>query len=60
MIAENGDPSSAVSMLAGSSGLADLVTVDAPIHRQGGLGSPSYTLRISALAKATSCAVPLC
>lgn len=52
LIAENGDPSTAVSMLTGTPGLADVVEVDAPIHRQGGPGSSSYTLRISAKANA--------
>lgn len=53
MIAESGDPSTAVSMLTGTAGIADLVTVDAPIHRQGGPGSSSYTLTITARANAT-------
>ena len=52
LIAENGDPSVAVAMLTGADGLADLVVVDAPIHRQGGPGSSSYTLTIEARANA--------
>jgi hypothetical protein len=51
-IAENGDPSTAVSMLSGASGLADVATVDAPIHRLGGPGGSSYSFTIEARANA--------
>ncbi len=52
LIAENGDPSMAVSMLAGAAGLADFQVVDAPIHRRGGPGPSTYTLTIEAKANA--------
>jgi hypothetical protein len=52
LIAESGDNSVAVAMLTGASGLADVAVVDAPIHRQGGPGSTSFALTITARANA--------
>ncbi len=52
LIAENGDPSTAVSMLTGAAGLGGVQVVDAPIHRQGGPGASSYTLTLEAKANA--------
>jgi hypothetical protein len=51
-IAENGDPSTAVTDLADASGIDDVVATMAPIHRIGGPGSTSLTSTVTARANA--------
>lgn len=48
LIAENGDPATAMSMLTGAAGVDQVVVIDAPIHRIGGPGATSATYRIGA------------
>lgn len=48
LIAEDGDPSVAKSELAGQPGVHEVVATTKPIHRLGGPGSTSLTVRISA------------
>lgn len=48
LIAENGDPATAIAMLQGAAGVSDVVQIDAPIHRIGGPGPGTATYQITA------------
>lgn len=48
LIAENGDPSTAVSMLSGADGVSEVVATAAPVHRKGGPGPDMLTAYITA------------
>jgi hypothetical protein len=48
LIAENGDPSTAVTGLSGAAGVSDVVATTAPVHRKGGPGPDALTAYISA------------
>lgn len=52
LIAENGDPSQAAMDVPGQAGVFDVQTSGAPIHRVGGPGPTSLTVRIHARANA--------
>jgi hypothetical protein len=52
LIAENGDPSVASDMLANQPGVHEVVATNQPIHRRGGPGPNSLTVRISASPRA--------
>jgi hypothetical protein len=48
LIAENGDPSIAVSTLTGAAGVSDVIAIAAPVHRKGGPGPDHLTAYITA------------
>jgi hypothetical protein len=52
LIAENGDPSTAATEVTGQPGIFDVETTGAPIHRVGGPGPSTLTVRITARADA--------
>jgi hypothetical protein len=52
LIAENGDPSTAVGAVTGQPGIVDVQSVGAPIHRIGGPGPNTLTFEITARANA--------
>jgi hypothetical protein len=52
LIAENGDPSTAVGAVTGQPGIVDVQSIGAPIHRVGGPGPNSLTFQITARANA--------
>ncbi|NNG16568.1 MAG: hypothetical protein HKM89_08810 [Gemmatimonadales bacterium] len=52
LIAENGDPSTAVGAVTGQPGIFDVQSIGAPIHRVGGPGPNSLTFQITARANA--------
>lgn len=52
LIAENGDPSMAATDVTGQPGIFDVQTSGVPIHRIGGPGASTVTVRITARADA--------
>lgn len=52
LIAENGDPSRAIADLSGNPDVYRVLSTGAPVHRVGGPGSSSLTVRIAARANA--------
>lgn len=52
LIAEMGDPSTALTELTAADGVHDVVNTGAPVHRQGGPGPSSLTVTVSASANA--------
>jgi hypothetical protein len=52
LIAENGDPMTAVGAVTGQPGILDVQSIGAPIHRIGGPGPNSLTFQITARANA--------
>jgi hypothetical protein len=52
LIAESGDPSTAVAAVTGQPGILDVQSIAAPIHRIGGPGPNSLTFQITARADA--------
>ncbi len=52
IIAENGDPSTAVGAVTGQPGILDVQSIGAPIHRIGGPGPNILTFQITARANA--------
>jgi len=58
-IAENGDPTTAVTELSGASDIDDVVATTAPVHRVGGPGPTSLTTTVTARANASRLSVAL-
>lgn len=56
-IAENGDPTTAVTELSGAPDVDDVVATTAPVHRIGGPGPTSLTTTVTARANATRLSV---
>ena len=52
LIAEQGDPSTAISEISGATGVARVVNTGVPIHRVGGPGPSSLTIALEASANA--------
>ncbi len=52
LIAENGDPTTAVNEFTGQAEVNDFLATSAPIHRVGGPGSNSLTVEVEAKANA--------
>ncbi len=48
LIAENGDPTTALGELDGAPGVSDVQNTGAPVHRKGGPGPDKLTLRVTA------------
>jgi hypothetical protein len=47
LIAENGDPTTAIGELGSAQGVAAVISTGAPVHRRGGPGENSLTMQIS-------------
>jgi len=48
LIAENGDPTTAIGALEGAGGVSDVIGTGAPVHRRGGPGDNSLSVQVSA------------